>query len=324
MKTRILPGILASFGLFWFGMGLGASPVRISFLDNEAALQQTSDLLAANGCDSNTINIFRMLVRWQNESPLGVDLKAFPKADQGFYTFRSVTNLIAALPQPLIDADHPQQFNCFDVVTLLAGNLMQTGVGPDDPCGPLVVPVTVTNHEVRMAIVGTYRDAFSLTRPEGFTKASDAIFGPSKENKHICLAGAIETYSILPSSTTIGNLKSTLLMTLKTGWKRQTIVFPTHLEIVICHSVKISTNPDPLHPPFDIPAHAGILLKIRNQFVFLEKEGATGPYVRLDFESKQDLLPWLKSVIEPAMSGDENLFATFNDQEIESLYDAVH
>lgn len=218
MKTAIST---VSFIALFIGTTLNASPVRISFLNNEDALKQTTDFLTSKGCDSNSINLFRTVIRWNNDSPLGFDLKKFPKNENGFYTFQSVSNLVAALPQPIINATHPYQLNCFDNVILLAGNLTQTGLQPDALSGPFLVPVTVTNNVVSMVVEETPRDAFNATYPSWHIEASKAVFGESMQNKRICLTAAFNSYCILPHSVTRDNLGSSLLKVLQNDWKRQ-------------------------------------------------------------------------------------------------------
>jgi hypothetical protein len=324
----VIRNILASLSFLFAGLsitfGLDASPVKISFLDNEEALNQTTSFLATNGCDSNSVNLFRTAVRWNNESPLGFDLKKFPKNENGGYLFQSVTNLIEALPQPIINAAHGYQLNCFDNVILLAGDLTQTGFQPDDLSGPFLAPVPITNNFGGMTIMETARDAFNTVYPSWHIEASKAVFGESMQNKRICLTAAFNAYCVLPNSTKQENLASSLLKVLQSGWKRQGIVFPTNMEIVICHSAVLNENHIPLVSSFASATHAGVLFQNHGQYVYIEKAGVSGPYVRLDFTTKKDLLSWLKSLIESTTNGRDHLFATFNDREIKSLDDVAH
>jgi hypothetical protein len=302
---------------------LRAAPVKISFLDNEDALKQTTGFLATNGCDSDSVNLFRTVVYWNNKSPLGFDLKRFPNNENGFYSFQSVSNLADALPQPLINAAHPDQLNCFDCVILLAGNLIQTKLQPDSISGPFIVSVPPTNAFVSvMTIMETPRDAFNAEYPAWHIEASKAVFGESRQNKRICLTAAFNSYCFLPQATTHNNLKTSLMEVLQANWKRQGIVFPTNMEIVICHSAVLNESGGPLFAPFAWATHSGLLFQNNGQYVYIEKAGASGPYVRLDFTNKKDLFPWLKSVIVSTTVERDHLFATFNDREIVSLDDA--
>ena len=294
---------------------LNASPIEISFLDDDAALQNTANLLGAIGCDSNSINLFQTAVQWNYKYPLGLELKAFPPRKNGFYQFLSISDLIAALPQPLITAAHPAQMNCFDSVILLAGSLMQTKVRPDALCGPFLTPVTLTNNIVNMVVEATARDAYIASHPAWFAETTKAVWGESQENQHICLLPAFDSYFILPHATNPSNLADNLLQVLQAEWKRQGIVFPSNIEIVICYSAVWNQDGPAFLAPFANATHAGLLFRDHDRYVYLEKAGASGPYVRLDFADKRDLLPWLKSLIEPTITERDHLFATFNRRE---------
>lgn len=299
---------------------LAAAPVKISFLDNESSVNETVSFLTSKGCDSNSASLFRTVVNWNNEHPLGFDLKKFPKNENGFYVFQSVSNLIEALPQPLIKASHPYQLNCFDTVILIAGNLIQTELQPDALSGPFLVSTPPnTNNIGIMAIEETARDAFNATYPSWHIEASKAVFGESRQNKRICLTAVLDSYCILPRSTTEDNLQSSLLKVLQSNWKRQGIIFPTNMEIVVCHDATLNDSNAPFAASFTATTHMGLLFQNHDGYIYLEKDGVSGPYVRLDFTNKRDLLPWLKSVIESTAGKNSRLFATFNGSEIESL-----
>ncbi len=321
MKPNIFTALVA---ILFVGAKLNAFPIKISFLDSEIALKETTDFLTLKGCDSNSVGLFKTVVNWNNESPLGFDLEKFPKKENGFYSFQSVSNLVGALTQPLIKAAHPYQLNCFDNVVLLAGNLMQTGLQPDELSGPFLVPVPNTNSFGSLAIEETARDAFNTVYPSWHIEASKAVFRENRQNKRICLTAVFDSYCILPRSVTKNDLGSSLLKVLQTNWKRQRIIFPTNMEIVICHSATLNDKSAPFASSFANATHAGLLFQDHDRYVYLEKDGVSGPYVRLDFTNKKDLLPWLRSVIESTTGESNHLFATFNDREIESLDEAGH
>ena len=61
-KTVLLLKVLA-ICLLSMAAALEAAPVKISFLYDENALKQTTDFLATNGCDSDSVNSFVAAVR---------------------------------------------------------------------------------------------------------------------------------------------------------------------------------------------------------------------------------------------------------------------
>ncbi|MGD0745137.1 MAG: DUF4300 family protein [Verrucomicrobiota bacterium] len=306
------------FSLLFFsllvGTNLDASPIKISFLDNEDAIKQTTEFLLAKGCDQETVSSFRRVIDWYNSTPTDLDLRKFPPRKNGFYVFQSVSNLVEALPHPLIYTYHQNELNCFDTVILLAGSLINTKVQPDDISGLFLSPFTMTNGDVTLRVAATPRDAFAIICPPWWIEASKSIFSGSMQNKRICLTAAFDSFYFLPASTTRENLKNTLLKILQSNWKRQGITFPKNVEVVIYHSVALNEHNS-------LASHAGLLFQDYNQYIYIEKAGASGPYVRLDFTDKSDLFTWHQAGIKPTTDKRNFLFATFNDHEIEALND---
>src|SRR5882762_9138384 len=131
------------------GKPIEAAPVKISFLDNEVAIKQTTEFLLAKGCDKESVSSFRRVIDWYNSTPTDLDLKKFPARTNGFYSFESVSNLVEAFPRPLIFTRHQGELNCFETVILLGGSLIKTTLQPDDISGPFAPPLTLTNNNGR-------------------------------------------------------------------------------------------------------------------------------------------------------------------------------
>lgn len=300
--------------LLFAGKFLEASPVKISFLNNEDAIKRTMNFLLSKDCDQESVNSFRKVIDRYNASPTDLDLKKFPRNENGFYSFESVSNLIKAFSSPLILTKHQMELNCFDTAILLEGNLIQVKVQPDDIIGPLLAPATQTNHVVIPKVAATPRDAFSEIYPPWWNGSSDA-FNESMQNKRICLTAAFDSFYFLPFSTTRENFKARLLQLLQSSWKKFGVKFPKNAEVVICYNAFI----DPQKDAQAVSSHVGLLFQNGEQYVFIEKLGVTAPYVRFDFTDKKDLLIWLKSEIEPIEGEHEFLLVSFNDNEIEDL-----
>lgn len=298
--------------LFLAGKTSKASPIKISFLDTEDAVKQTTALLLSEGCNHEAVSSFQRVVDWYNATPTDLDLKKFPPRVNGFYSFQSISNLVEALPHPLIYTYHQNELNCFDTVILLAGNLIQTELKPDDISGPFLSPLTMTNNDVALRVAATPKDAFAIVCPSWWMEASKSIFSDSMQDRRICLTAAFDAFHFLPSSTTREKLANTLLKTLQLNWKNQGIVFPTNLEVVIYHSVALAEHNS-------LTSHAGLLFRNHDQYVYIEKAGSSGPYVRLDFKNKKDLFIWHKAAIKQTTDKGNPLFATFNDKEIDDL-----
>jgi len=297
---------------------VNGGPIRISFLDNEAALKQTIGFLSTNGCNPSALKIFEKAVRWNNESPLGFDTSKFPPAENGFYSFPSVSNLLQALPQPILNAVHPYQLNCYDAAILLAGNSLKTDLQPDSSSGPFLTPSIYFTNISSMAIEETPRDAFNCY-PGWYIEGSKAVFNETMQSRRICLTAVLNSYCVLPHSTTPTNAEYNLLQTLRSNWKHCEVTFPANPEVVLCHSAVLSPEAPDSAAPFASTTHVGLLFKNHDQFVYLEKAGIRGPYIRMDFTDRRDLLPWIAALVAPTVSPQNRLFVTFNDSEIQPL-----
>ena len=97
---------------------------------------------------------------------------------------------------------------------------------------------------------------------------------------------------------------------LRNDWKSQRIYFPENFQVILCHQVLLTNH-------LFSTTHAGQLFPAKDGCVYLEKAGGRGPFVRIDFEAKDDLLTWLAGKFDKK-SGDY-IFATFNDRKIDLL-----
>ena len=69
-----------------------------------------------------------------------------------------------------------------------------------------------------------------------------------------------------------------------------------------------------------VTAHAGLLFQGKERFVYLEKDGGSGPFVRLDFDNKADLRIWLSAMFKGAEKlGYTYHFVAFNDTHIQRI-----
>ena len=299
-----------------------SGPVRISFLNQTEALNQTTAFLSTNGCNQEAVRLFENVVRWNNISPLGFDTTRFPPCENGFYTFQSISNLLESLPQPILTANHPPQMNCYDAVILLVGNSMKTSLQPDVLGGPFLTPITWSNIDT-MAVEETPRDAFNCY-PPWYIQATKRAFSESMQNNRMCLSAVLNSYCILPHSAKRDDSGQTLFKALKSTWKQRGVVFPANSEVVICHSVVLAPSGPTFVAPFANTTHAGLLFKDHSKLIYLEKAGVFGPYVRLDLTGRKDLLPWLNFVVAPSTDARDMLFVTFNDVEMEPLSPITH
>ena len=99
---------------------LSASPVRLSFLDENSSLGDTLQLLTNNACSKQAAIGYQHAVQSYVFDKSEFDLSRFPMPSKGFYSFATIGTLVVALPPNAFDSSHPATFNCFDTVILLA------------------------------------------------------------------------------------------------------------------------------------------------------------------------------------------------------------
>jgi len=299
--------------LFLCGLRSQAAEVRASFLMDREVVSQTVQVLTNSGCTSAAATAFQRMVQRYSATGLNLDLGKFPRLHEGFYTFASAAQLAAALPHPLSETQHVYEFNCFDMVILLAGESLHTTVRPDDIAGPFLAPYTPTNGSFRVSPRATARDAFTVVYPQWYREVSEPAFPQAQLDSRICLTAALFRCHPLPQSTTEESLPDAVMKVLRASWGRLEMKFPANFEVVQCHEVSF-----PEH--FLVTAHLGLLFPRKHGFTYIDKGGGSGPFVRLDFEDRTELITWLKSIFKGGEKyGYTHHYATFNDGKIELL-----
>ena len=286
-----------------------AGPVKISFLDNSVAISSTAKFLISKGYDHESVNLFCKVLNHYNSTPSDLDFNSFPKAEAGFYSFRSMTNLTALLRRPLIYVKHEPELNCFDFTSLLTAASIKFKIKTNELAGPFLVPYGTTNGDVKMEVASTSDEAFKMICPSWWAQVSGAVFSGRLQAQRMDFLAAFNSFNFIPSTTSRENLPKVLLKSLKLTWNRCGISFPKQSKIVIFHSFWPQGRNA-------LSTHSGLLFENDRQYVFLEKDGATGPYVRLDFENLNDLFIWYMAAIKPLADRGNITFATFNDEVI--------
>ena len=307
--------VLTIFGvavpMFW----LPQTPAKVhaTFLTEAAALRDTVDILRGSECTQNAVGAFKRAVERYSSKGFNFDLSKFPRPRSGIYSFDSASGLVAALPHQLCDTPHAYEFNCFDTVITLADGLLSTSLRPDDLAGPFLVQYTPTTNSGSIVRKDTARDAFTLAYPQWYLAATDSAFPAVTRDARISLTAIMFRWHVLPPSTTEEALRSGVLEALRESWRHHDLKFPAGFEIVLCHEVSLQNR-------MFITAHAGLLFPHKNGYVYIEKSGGSGPFVRLDFEDRAELLIWLGGMFRGAEKlGYTHHFATFNDTKIEVL-----
>jgi tetratricopeptide (TPR) repeat protein len=292
-------------------MSSQAAEVRLSFLNDETVLQDTIALLNQEGCSKEVTAAFQKVVEHYYSTPFNLDYGRFPVPHQGFYSFTSPNEAVAALPGNLRDTEHAWEFNCFDTMLLLASYQMKVGLKPDEHLDPFIMWTSTTNGQA-IIVARTPGDAFAAMQQPWYLEATKDILPTSMNDARICFSAALFCVHLLPLSTSEATLQTDVLHLLRSTWRRQKLEFPKGFEVVLCHDVDLPTR------TVSTP-HTGLLFPRGKGYTYLEKSGGSGPFIRLDLENQSDLLPWLAAPLGEHEPHAEHVFATFNDSRIEHL-----
>lgn len=297
--------------LLLFGTFSRAGTISVSFLQDEASLQDTVNILTNRGCSRSSIARYQQAVQRYFQEPFDFDFRTFPKPTNGFYAFSSTQALLAALPHHPGRTQHAFNFNCMDFVITMAGDQLQTALKPDEIFGPYLVSVYTTNG-TRMGYFATARDAFTQGYVPQYREATEAFFPKPHQDSRICLTAGLYRIYVLPLAIPMEKLDTAVMEVLRATWRQEGIQFPQRCEVVLVHSADtnysiISTD------------HAGLLFHSTAGYVYLEKAGGSGPFVRLDFKDKSDLVPWLAAAFLYPRQPHVQRFATFNADSIRDL-----
>lgn len=287
-----------------------AAPLRISFLP-DVALSETAEMLQKHGCQKEAVTILEREVRRYHGTTFNFDFAKFPPAEKGFYTFSNIQHLVTALPHPLWKTEHTYEFNCFDAVILLSNGHLRTALKPDERVGKYVV-LTRSSNDMVFIEVATAEQAFTNKYAPWYRDATERVFPKTLQDERVCLTAALFRRHTLPESVKEEVLAASVLEALRKDWRIQKLAFPENFRLVAIHQVHLPSRAF-------TTTHAGLLFQRGKGYVYLEKAGGSGPFVRLDFEDRTDLLVWLAAALKGLEHEHTHVFATFNDASIEDL-----
>jgi hypothetical protein len=272
---------------------LPAAPVRVSFLDTAPAREDTLDAFAQAGCDTNHLAALRNAITHYYRTPLALDTAAFPPAIDGFHEFASIGDFVAALgTNQLSFLDHPFELNCFHTALLLAGPQMNLTADLETR-GTTYVAVQVTSnfHEWAMPVT-SLGDIDAIAHPPHYAAALEQICGMAFSRPHRTLQAALYQFQPLPFTSDANTIAAETQAALRRHWQRCGIQFPGHLSLVMLHRARSDY-------PMVVTDHMGVLLQHQAGWLYLEKTGGKGPFLRLDVEDLPDLAAYFSIVTWP-------------------------
>ncbi len=270
-----------------------AAPVRVSFLDTDAAREDTLHAFAAAGCDTPSLAALRDAITHYYRAPLALDTSAFPPARDGFRDFASIADFLSALgTNQLSFLDHPFELNCFHAALLLAAPEMTLAAELENRDSTYVaIQVTPNFNEWAMPVT-SLADIYAIAHPDPYEASLRTLCGMDFPRPHRTLLAAFYQFHPLPLSTSSNTIAAETQATLRRHWQRCGIRFPDNLSLVMLHRASPQYH-------LAVTDHMGVLLPQTNGWLYFEKTGGKGPFLRLDVQDPADIAAYFRTATWP-------------------------
>lgn len=270
-----------------------AAPVRVSFLDTDATREATLTALANAGCDPANLAALRTAIRHYYQTPLALDVSAFPPAIDGFREFESIGDFVSALgPDRLSYLDHPFELNCFDTALLLAAPDMGIAADLNATNGPFFAVQVSRNFQEAVVPVASLGEAAAVIHPPGTEPFLKRMAQFEFSDSHKALEAALYQYQALPLDAAPDAIPAETQNALRRHWERCGVRFPSHLSLAMLHRASALFH-------LAVTDHMGVLLKRDAGWLYLEKTGGRGPFLRIDVQDPADVAAYYSTMTWP-------------------------
>lgn len=272
---------------------LTAAPVRVSFLDTDAARADTLRILAKAGCDPANLDTIQKAIVHYYQTPLALDTSSFPPANNGFHEFASIGDFVSALgTNQLSYLDHSFELNCIDSALLLAAPEMEIAADMQPQAGPFLAIQVYSNYNEWLVPVASLGDVYATAHPPEKVPFILRAFGIDFPEKHKTLEAALYQYQTLPLGVAADTIAAETRATLRRHWKRCGIRFPAYVSIVQLHRARADYH-------LAVTDHFGALVPRENGYMYLEKTGGRGPFLRIDLADPAEVAAYFSTVTWP-------------------------
>ncbi len=272
---------------------LGAAPVRVSFLDTDAAREDTLQVFADAGCASANLDILRKAIVHYYQTPLALDTASFPPTTNGFHEFASIDDFVSALgTNQLSYLGHPFELNCIDSALLLAAPGMDVAATLQAQDATYLAIQVYSNYNEWLVPVASLGDVYATAHPPEKVPFMARAFGIDFPEKHKTLEATFYQYQTLPLGTTPETIASATRNALQRHWKRCGVRFSDHVSLAMLHRARADYH-------LAVTDHFGVLTKRENNYTYLEKTGGRGPFLRIDIQDPADVAAYLSTVTWP-------------------------
>lgn len=264
--------------------------IRISFLDHAQALEETLTLLLKHGCQKDSVAGFKAAVADYYKAPNPCDTPRFPVEREGFYYFIDVKDLLNRMDGNMGNGkgNGRPSINCSGAVALLMNNMGLSAVN-------VIINLTKegvadypsTEHNFIIGVSEERNRIFKLTNVQIRTndyQAAVSLFAPR--------------FVPVPTS---GKTDAEKLFTLQVErWKADELHWHPAIGIVAVHMYESVTPSEKQILLWR--DHLGLCFKDAGRVILIEKTSLTGPFLRGDFNSEDELAEFLiGAVLKPSL-----------------------
>ena len=218
---------------------LVAAPVRVSFIDTDAARKDTLQILADAGCTKSNLELLGKAIAHYYQKPLALDVSSFPPARNGFHEFSSVDDFVVALgTNQLSYLDHPFELNCIDAALLLSAPRMNIAATLQAQNATYLAIQVRDNYNEWLVPAASLADVYATAHPPGTMPFMTRAFGIEFPAKHKTLEAAFYQYQTLPLGTMPDTIAPAVQNALQHHWNRCGIQFPSQISLIMLHRAR--------------------------------------------------------------------------------------
>lgn len=267
--------------------------IRVSFLEDARARESTLELLQQAGCPEDDVNVLRRAIAHYYQTPFNYNLSAFPTPKDAFYEFALVDDFVSALStNRLSEIEHMFELNCLDTALLIAGHDMDITADFTEMGSPYLAICTFTNRALWLVPVSSLQDAYNTIYPEWYQRFRDNLSGREPSLKYKTMAACLFQYHALPIGTSESDMGLVLSRSLRQHWTRCGIQFPTSMLIAMLHRARTDHH-------VALSDHFGVIIKTDKGYIYLEKAGGQGPFLRIDTKQIENIAIYYSTMISP-------------------------
>ncbi len=262
---------------------------RLSFLDNQAVLDDTCQLLQQNGFSEDSVTAFKKLVEDHNRPGNRVDRSKFPACQSGYYYFDSFDDFtnrtVCGFSETPGSDSYPQTtLMCFDVACLLLHGAGCDAPRLEDDFDSKKFVAVEPDGSVVPAKTKSFLNAIGVLSP---ANGYELFVGKPRTIAETRMGLSLRAKRYLPPEITNSDDD---LRTIFTNHiediRKDGFTFPTNCSIGLGLVVNLKRH-------YIWGDHSFICIATGSRFICLEKNGPKGPYVRAEFDSEKDVAQYM-------------------------------